>query len=396
MADPEQPGGASDRRDAPDRRSGEERRSAETPEQRRRRHRLQARLAALVERSPDMVVAADRSGKIFYYNDGASKSLGYTQEEILGRFVGTLYSSDDEAKRVMKAIRTESHGGVDRAESVRTTFVSKEGEAFPVAISGTIIRDANGHEDGSIGYAKDLREILHQEEMATLGQVAIGLSHEIRNPLAVVVNQIELLENELYDLAGERDCSVENERLDAMRREVTRIAQIVERLTKMGESDSDETIDYVGSATMIDLSEKRELRGDDRLRGLRILVADDDGGICASMKEILEACGCEVTTVQDGSSALAAIEAPEGRFDLVLSDVVMPEMDGYELYQALKTSHPGLPVLMMTAFHYDKDHIIKRSKVEGLEGVVFKKPVHPDRLRDAIAEATGRGGPDPS
>jgi hypothetical protein len=43
-----------------------------------------------------------------------------------------------------------------------------------------------------------------------------------------------------------------------------------------------------------------------------------------------------------------------------------------------------LPVLMMTAFHYDKDHIIKRSRMKGLQGVIFKKPVDPDRLCEAI------------
>ena len=40
---------------------------------------------------------------------------------------------------------------------------------------------------------------------------------------------------------------------------------------------------------------------------------------------------------------------------------------------------------MMTAFHYDKDHIIKRSRMEGLEGVTFKQPVDPERLRRVIA-----------
>jgi hypothetical protein len=45
---------------------------------------------------------------------------------------------------------------------------------------------------------------------------------------------------------------------------------------------------------------------------------------------------------------------------------------------------------MMTAFHYDRDHIIKRSRMKGLEGVIFKKPVDPERLRCAIAEALGR------
>ena len=73
----------------------------------------------------------------------------------------------------------------------------------------------------------------------------------------------------------------------------------------------------------------------------------------------------------------------------MLSDVVMPKMDGYELYTTIRKPHPDLPVLMMTAFHYDKDHIIKRSRLEGLEGVIFKKPVDPDRLREVILETVG-------
>jgi hypothetical protein len=45
---------------------------------------------------------------------------------------------------------------------------------------------------------------------------------------------------------------------------------------------------------------------------------------------------------------------------------------------------------MMTAFHYDKDHIIKRARMKGLEGVIFKKPLDPDRLREVICETLGR------
>jgi CheY-like chemotaxis protein len=56
----------------------------------------------------------------------------------------------------------------------------------------------------------------------------------------------------------------------------------------------------------------------------------------------------------------------------------------------LRDRHPELPVLMMTAFHYDKDHIIKRSRMKGLEGVIFKKPVDPQRLRQVIGDVAGR------
>ena len=345
------------------------------------------RLQKLIDRSSDIVVGTALKGTVIYYNDGASRILGYRPEEILGGFVGRLYPSVDEARRVMQAMRGSGHGGAGYVETFETEFLSKSGSRIPVAISGTLIIDDEGKEDGTIGFAKDLRDILHREGLARLGEAAVGLSHEINNPLAVIVNQVELLEAEIEAMAGERDSSVEFERLEAVRREVARIAAILERFGEMVRADEVETVRYVGPARMVDLRDRQRSRADERLAGLRILIADDDGGICHTLQEILESCDCTVETAHDGAEALIRIQ--QGHFDLVLSDVVMPNMDGYELYQAIKRDHPELPILMMTSFHYDKDHIIKRSRLQGLEGVIFKKPVDPGRLRDAIVEAVG-------
>jgi PAS domain S-box-containing protein len=344
-------------------------------------------LERLTARSPDMVIATDRKGRVIYFNDGAHDTLGYESEEVLGEFVGLFYPSIEEARRVGDAMRSPEYGGESRVSAFETTFVARSGEHIPVAISGTILYDDEGQPGGTIGYAKDLREIRRKDKLATLGEVAIGLAHEINNPLAVIVNQLTLLEGEISQLAGECDCSVENERLDAIRREVARISEIVERLGEMVASERYETINYVGPARMVDLrsqERRRRRESDPRLRGLRILVVDDDPGIGRTMQEMLEADGCEVEVAGDGVEALAILAARP--FDLVLSDVVMPKMDGYELYLQVHARHPKTPVLMMTAFHYDKDHIIKRSRMEGLEGVIFKKPVDPDRLRQVIVE----------
>ena len=47
---------------------------------------------------------------------------------------------------------------------------------------------------------------------------------------------------------------------------------------------------------------------------------------------------------------------------------------------------PDTPVVLMTAYFFDKDHVIKRSKLEGLQEVIFKKPVDPDKLKDIILQ----------
>lgn len=347
-------------------------------------------LEELIARSSDIVVATDRKGTVVYYNDGASALLGYKPEEVLGGFVGRFYPDIDEAKRVLTAMRGAQYGGRGVCDSFQTTFVTKTGEHIPVAISGTILYDDAGKEDGTIGFAKDLRAILDKDKLATCGEVAIGLAHEISNPLAVIVNQAELLERDIERLAGEHDSSVETERLDAIRREVARISEVVERLGEMAAGESYETVAYVGPTRMVDL--RRHHGGahapEPALRGARVLVVDDDLGIRQSLAELLSAEGCAVTTAGDGAEALEALEG--GAFDLVLSDVVMPRMDGYELFTTVRQRYPSLPILMMTAFHYDRDHVIKRSRMEGLEGVIFKKPVDPVRLRQVLVESIGK------
>ena len=354
-----------------------------------------AHLERLTDRSIDIVVATGRKGMVVYYNDGAARSLGYTPEEVVDTFVSRLYPSIDEAKRVMAAMRGSDHGGEGIVETFQTCLVSKAGEQIPVAMSASIIHAKDGREEGTIGYAKDLREILHKDQLATLGEVAVGLPREINNPLAVILNQASLLEADVLRLCGDADSSVEQERLDAIRREVAGISEILARLETMVSEDQYETVKYVGPARMIDLRDRRlEAGPDPRLAGLAVLVADDDLGICGTLKELLTSAGCRVETANDGIEALKLLEA--AHFDLVLTDVVMPNMDGHELYLACKELRPELPVLMMTAFHYDRDHIIKRSRIQGLEGVIFKKPVDPARLFEVIAESVQRTLPDES
>jgi PAS domain S-box-containing protein len=345
----------------------------------------QEKLEGLIARSTDIVIATDRQGNIIFYNDGASRSLGYSQAEVLGRFVGILYPDVDEAKRVMRAMRTSDFGGSGIVETFQTTLFSKGDQCIPVAMSATITVDESGAPDGTIGFAKDLREILRKDQLATLGEVAVGLSHEINNPLSVILNQLDLLEREIDVLAGDEDSSVECERVHAIRREASRISSIMNRLGEMVETERYETMQYIGPARMINLRDRQPTREKfPELKDLRILVVDDDLGICRSVKEMLVLEGCIVDTAYDGAEAFRKVET--STFDLILTDVVMPEVDGYELYCRVQDKFPDLPVLMMTAFHFDKEHIIKRSRLKGLKGVLFKKPIDPDKLREVIRD----------
>lgn len=347
----------------------------------------------LVESSPDIIIAVDRRGTIVFYNDGARQGLGFSPEEMMGKSVLEIYPSLEEAKKVMAAMRASERGKVCNFE---TTFKTKKGELIPVAISASLIYDRQGREIGSIGFAKDIAEIRRHDQLATLCEIAIGLSHEINNSLEVLFNHLNLLRQYVRRVSTDEDYLVETERLESVGFQLRKIQEITRRITEMAEEGHYDTKEYLDGRKMADLA----LKGDPApeaaakemdsrsLCGLRLLVVDDDLGVCHSVRDLLR---CEGSGVEIATSGKEALELLERRqFDLVLSDVVMPDMDGYELYQAVKKKRPGLPVVLMTAFYYDKDHVIKRSRLEGLEAVIFKKPIDPGQLKRIVVDHCGR------
>ena len=347
-------------------------------------------LERLIEASPDIVVATDADGMVAFYNDGARENLGYTHPEIIGREVQVLYPSLEEARRVMRAMRNSTPGPGGQVTSFPTTFVAKDGKKLPVAISGAIVCDEAGDEQGTIGFAKDLTEIIRKDQLAVLGEVAVGLSHEINNPLTAIANYVALLERFLFKHESSAGAADELRRIGGIRNEIRRIEVNLARLREMAEKEEYSSTDYLGEARMIDLSVSD--RGP--LEGAHLLVVDDDPSVRESVVQVLRAEGCHVDACENGRIALERLDAE--RYDLVLSDVVMPEMDGYELLLSVRRRHPQTKMVLMTAFYHDKDHIIKRSRLEGVEGVLFKKPLDPDRLRKTVGELLRQAQPVPS
>ncbi len=365
----------------------------------------------LLESSPDIVVAVDRRGSIVFYNDGARQTLDYASDEVLGKPVELLYPTRDEARRVMQAMRSLDHGGRGKVKNFETTFAAKGGKHVPVAISGSIIYDEHDTEIGSIGFAKDLREIRRHDQLVTLGEVAVSLAHEINNPLEVIANTMQLLEDFVRRSATDEQMVIESERFETVERELAKIQRIVSRVQEVAAGDIYETRQYLPGTLMTDLrgsalddaarphpvggavtatnSGSRSSQRPPILAGLAIVVVDDDLGVCQSLAELLRHEGSDVVIATSAAEALAAIAAR--RFDMVVSDVVMPDMDGYDLYMELKERRPELPVILMTGYLYDRDHVIKRSKLAGLDTrVLFKKPLDPDRLKQIILDRCAR------
>lgn len=80
----------------------------------------------------------------------------------------------------------------------------------------------------------------------------------------------------------------------------------------------------------------------------RLLIVDDEANVCRTLQVIMEDEGYEVTTAQDGRTALAQFETAE--FDVVLSDIRMATMDGVEVLKRIKERRPETVVMLITGY----------------------------------------------
>ena len=118
---------------------------------------------------------------------------------------------------------------------------------------------------------------------------------------------------------------------------------------------------------------------------LRVLVVDDELALTRSLARVLASHGFAVVPVGDGAAAIAALQT--GRFDVVLSDIRMPTMDGVELLRALHSLDPDLPVILMTA---DPRVETAAQAVELGALQYLLKPVPVDELVQGIGRAVER------
>lgn len=115
----------------------------------------------------------------------------------------------------------------------------------------------------------------------------------------------------------------------------------------------------------------------------RFLIADDDEGVRASIGEMLRLHGISVDLAADGLDALRKIQ--KGKFDGLLLDLNMPEMDGIKTLEALKTIDPALPIVVMTGS--DDPIRIQAAKEYKVLGVL-QKPFTWDKLRKLVPRLT--------
>jgi DNA-binding response OmpR family regulator len=114
----------------------------------------------------------------------------------------------------------------------------------------------------------------------------------------------------------------------------------------------------------------------------RILVADDEEPVRAMARRALEEAGFAVDVAPDGLEALEALKA--GTYDLLITDIMMPGLDGIELALLAARERPGLPVILMSGLPAQR---ARAHNLDALVREVLAKPFSLSEIRDAARRA---------
>jgi CheY-like chemotaxis protein len=190
--------------------------------------------------------------------------------------------------------------------------------------------------------------------------------------------------------------------VNVMERYVGHEPEVVERLQRIlrNARDIKQVIQQVGQKMSPTEALPTTMQVEERplLRGRRILVADADEAIRSDAHNKLERYGCIVETAHDGAAALNMVRAlTDAEYDILISDIRLPDMTGYEFMQKLLEFMETPPLILMTGFGYDSGHTIVKARQAGLQ-VVLYKPLRLDQLLNGVEHVlnTPRPMPQPS
>ena len=122
----------------------------------------------------------------------------------------------------------------------------------------------------------------------------------------------------------------------------------------------------------------------------RVLIADDEDSMRRLVARAIALDGHDVVTAEDGAEALDILERERGGFDLLLTDIQMPVMDGIALALTVARDFPDLMILLMTGF------ADQRERAHGLNAIVHDvvtKPFSVADIRTAVTAALGARKP---
>ncbi|MCA9185713.1 MAG: response regulator [Planctomycetales bacterium] len=122
-----------------------------------------------------------------------------------------------------------------------------------------------------------------------------------------------------------------------------------------------------------------------RLSRRCVLVADADESVRSAAHALLERYGCEVETARTGAEAVYMVRNRDERYDVIIADVRLPDLTGYDLLVKLQGILSHVPLVLMSGFGYDPGHSIVKARQAGLRSnAVLYKPFRLDQLLETV------------
>ncbi|MDX1964000.1 MAG: response regulator [Pirellulales bacterium] len=196
-----------------------------------------------------------------------------------------------------------------------------------------------------------------------------------------------------------------NEAVNVMQRYIGHEPEVVERLENIlrNARDIKQVIQKVGQkmAPSQALPANKQVDKRPLLRGKQVLVADADATVRNAAHALLERYGCIVETAHDGHETICMVQnklTMEGGYDVIISDIRLPDMNGYELLKKLKEMVDPVPMVMMLGYGYDSTHTITKSREEGLlpSYAALAKPFRLDQLLTVTEKVISSRKPTPT
>jgi two-component system, sensor histidine kinase SagS len=220
-----------------------------------------------------------------------------------------------------------------------------------------------------VAIALNILDLMVVERVGTAHKVADDVCSEVAGPLNDIASDASGLMDEYIgndDMRDKLHAILEN--VQTIRRSLRQAAEGTNK-TVLGAADVKECEDPV-------------------ISGSRILVVDDEPNLRTTIQDILRKYQADVFVAASGAEGIAVLDAQgdDCLFDLVISDIKMPDKSGYDVFAAARRRCTHVPVILMTGFGYDPNHSIVRASQEGLQAVLFK-PFKVDQLLAEIHKA---------
>ncbi|RIK75020.1 MAG: two-component system response regulator [Planctomycetota bacterium] len=364
----------------------------------------------LADLAPDDVAELDYNERVALLKD----NILHCMQDVLKLDVIEIRMLDQETRELKPLMAV----GMEPEAERRRLYASKQGNGVTgyVAATGESYVCGNAAEDplyleGAKGARSSLTAplVLHEHVIGTLNvesPEADAFSESDLQFLEIFARNVAMALNTLELLAAEKAAvaaaSVEaihaavalpvddilNDAVNVMEQDAELEPAIRERLQKIlrNARDIKRVIQRVGR-TMAPVQAYPTAPADAHplLEGRRILVVDADESVRMAAHELLDRYRCYVETAHDGGEARKMVRslAPDQRYDVIISDIRLPDMTGYELLLKLREITDRVPLVLMTGFGWDRDHTIVKARREGLQYVLYK-PFRLDQLVSAI------------